>query len=441
MPARDLSTQLKIHKPCSANWDQMIGSSRVRFCEHCQLSVNDLSSLTPKRVRRLIAKSKGRLCVRYVSDRSGNPLLAQAAGKLKQINRRVSRIAAGMFTATLSLTNGAGHAETDAIPTSQQLFHRAASGNMSLSASLASTIKGKITDSRGAPISGAGITLFRNREIFLGGTTSDNAGEYSIEGLLPGRYWMTIQAHGYKSSGLMYELIAEADTEILNHVLVSETDDNDGTREVTTMGAIAIVSEPAEPLIAAALADDLQALEAVLTRENVNLRDRNLGSTALEYAVRQGNREMVQVLLAAGADVNSVDRQKQTVLMMLGEEATSDIVWDLVNAGAKLNLQDEDGDTALMAAAMEKNLPALLALLHAGAKVELKNDEGQTALMLAAEDSQLANVRALVRAGANLNAQDNDGWTPLDYAYSSDDEKIIKLFLSYGAITGKRKPK
>jgi len=44
-----------------------------------------------------------------------------------------------------------------------------------------------------------------------------------------------------------------------------------------------------------------------------------------------------------------------------------------------------------------------------------------------------------MRAGADLNAQDNDGWTALDYAYSDNAEKIIKLLLSYGAVTGIRK--
>ena len=140
----------------------------------------------------------------------------------------------------------------------------------------------------------------------------------------------------------------------------------------------------AEPLIRAALDDDLQELEAVLTRENVNLRDKNTHTTALEHAVLNGNREMVQVLLSAGADVNSRNDSKQTVLMLLSEESTADIVWDLINAGAGVNLTDEEGDTALIEVASVKNLPALTALIHAGAKVDTKNKEGKTALMFAA---------------------------------------------------------
>jgi ankyrin repeat protein len=54
---RDLSEQLKIKTPCSANWDQMIGNEWVRFCEHCQLTVNELTPLTPKHVRRALVRS------------------------------------------------------------------------------------------------------------------------------------------------------------------------------------------------------------------------------------------------------------------------------------------------------------------------------------------------------------------------------------------------
>jgi ankyrin repeat protein len=438
MPARDLSEQLEIKKPCTADWNEMVGNSRVRFCEHCQLTVNDLSSLTPKRVRRLIAKSKGRLCVRYVRDRNGNPLLAQVPGQLQKISRRVSRIAAGMFTATLSLTNASGHVAPTTAANYERSFQPSQSQAAAVVAPLGSAISGKITDSSGAPISNVGITLLTLQRAFLSGAISNSAGEYSFEGLVPGRYWVALEAHGYRSPGTMYALVTADETLILNHTLEREADAIE-TLNLATSGAVALVREAADPLIAAAIDDDLQALEAVLTRENVNVRDGKLDTTALEYAVRHGNREMVQVLLTAGADVNSVDSDKQTVLMMLGEDATADIVWDLVNAGAKLELKDDEGDTALIEAASEENLPVLVALLHAGAKVDAKNKEGQTALMQAATNGHPANIRALMRAGADLNAQDNDGWTALDYAYSDNAEKIIKLLLSYGAVTGIRK--
>lgn len=194
--------------------------------------------------------------------------------------------------------------------------------------------------------------------------------------------------------------------------------------------------EPSDPLVNAAFADDLQELESLLVRSNVNLRDKRTGTTALEYAVRNGNREMVQALLRAGAEVNSRDEAKQTVLMMLGEESTGDIVWDLIHAGAKVDLKDEEGDTALIEAAMINNAGVVSTLLQAGAKVDDRNNQGQTAFMFAATYGLMKNVRALITAGADMNARDRVGKTPLTYAKENDHGRLVKLLQSYGAIEG-----
>jgi ankyrin repeat protein len=260
---------------------------------------------------------------------------------------------------------------------------------------------------------------------------------------------ITIEAIGFAQYQTGEIVVAENETHIINSSLqiapiqadveiIAPAADSQGF----TGGAVGVIvlEEAAEPLIKAALNDDLEALAAVLTRSNVNVRDANLGTTALEYAVHNGNREMVQVLLAAGADVNSRNSSRESVLMRLSEESTADIVWDLINAGAKVDLKDDEGETALFEAATEKNVAVLTALLHAGAKVDVRNNQGQTALMMAASNDRINNLRALIRAGADMNARDNEGKTALDYAIDDDHRKSIKLLQSYGAITGD-KPK
>ena len=208
-------------------------------------------------------------------------------------------------------------------------------------------------------------------------------------------------------------------------------------RETVVMGGASFAAvEPVEPVVKAAQDDEFLEMLAVLTRENVNVRDKATGTTALEHAIRNGNREMLQALISVGADVNSRNDSKETVLMMLGTEATADMVWDLIHAGAKLELKDDEGDTALMEAATVNNLSVLQTLLQAGAKVNAKNEEGQTALMLAASNDMMKNVKALIAAGADMNAHDNDGKTALDYAMDEGNEKVVKLLQSYGAVEG-----
>src|SRR4051812_5478366 len=65
MSARDSAPQIRIASPCDVNWDSMIGNDRVRFCEHCRLTVHNVDSITRKQLRRLIARSGDRLCVNY----------------------------------------------------------------------------------------------------------------------------------------------------------------------------------------------------------------------------------------------------------------------------------------------------------------------------------------------------------------------------------------
>lgn len=95
--------QLNIPKPCNADWDEMRGNNFMRFCEHCNLNVNDISALTHKEAVKLILKSKARLCVRYVRRPDG--AIQTASRELFQITRRASRVAAGVFTAALSLSS------------------------------------------------------------------------------------------------------------------------------------------------------------------------------------------------------------------------------------------------------------------------------------------------------------------------------------------------
>src|SRR5262245_35183281 len=105
MADNDFAKRFEITSPCTENWDAMIGNDRIRFCSHCQRSVHDLSQLNGKQIRRLILKSKGRLCVRYSAV---NPRPAVTPARvLHKIGRRTSMLAASAFSASLSISSAA----------------------------------------------------------------------------------------------------------------------------------------------------------------------------------------------------------------------------------------------------------------------------------------------------------------------------------------------
>src|SRR5262245_25939266 len=114
-PIRSLD-RITIPQPCNADWDSMIGNDQVRFCEHCNLHVTSLSAMTRHEAIRFVARSRGRICVRFIERPEGGLLTQKMPEKLYRIGRRVSHIAAGAFTATLSLSTAAAQSQSPSNP-------------------------------------------------------------------------------------------------------------------------------------------------------------------------------------------------------------------------------------------------------------------------------------------------------------------------------------
>jgi len=104
----DLLDHVSVAAPCSADWDQMIGNERQRFCGQCNLNVYNLSSLTKSEAESLIARSEGRLCIRFYRRADGSILTENCPVGLRAIRRRISKIATAMISAVLSLLTGLG---------------------------------------------------------------------------------------------------------------------------------------------------------------------------------------------------------------------------------------------------------------------------------------------------------------------------------------------
>ncbi len=66
---------LPIHDPCHEDWTAMarVGESR-RFCDSCSKHVHNVSSMTEREARELLAEESqnGRVCVRYITDAAGH---------------------------------------------------------------------------------------------------------------------------------------------------------------------------------------------------------------------------------------------------------------------------------------------------------------------------------------------------------------------------------
>ncbi len=99
---------VKVAAPCSAAWDEMIGDEQVRFCSQCQLNVYNLSGMTRDEGESLIARTEGRLCVRFYRRADGTILTSNCPVGLRAVRQRLSCVARAVASTTLSFFAGVG---------------------------------------------------------------------------------------------------------------------------------------------------------------------------------------------------------------------------------------------------------------------------------------------------------------------------------------------
>jgi ankyrin repeat protein len=139
----------------------------------------------------------------------------------------------------------------------------------------------------------------------------------------------------------------------------------------------------------------------LLQSHGVDTRDMQNGYTPLDLALfASRHKEIVDLLLAKGADVNAQASSGATPLFWAVVRDQKDDVLTLLSHGANVNLADAYGDTILDCA-------------------------------LRAQFSALIPI--LVDHGADVNAKAQDLKRPIDYATEMDDTKWVKYLKDHGA--------
>jgi ankyrin repeat protein len=166
------------------------------------------------------------------------------------------------------------------------------------------------------------------------------------------------------------------------------------------------VSTEGSKVADAAMNGDRAAVRTLVTSgEDVNAAQGD-GMTALHWAARRGDAELVSMLLAAGANVRAATRLGgYTPLIMAAELGHAPSIEALIGAGADPKSATASGVTALMLAAASGQADAVKALVAHGADVNATEPtRGETALMFAVANRRPDAVRALIAAKADVNA-------------------------------------
>jgi ankyrin repeat protein len=193
------------------------------------------------------------------------------------------------------------------------------------------------------------------------------------------------------------------------------------------------------PLQNAAWQGNTEVVKTLLAHKpEVNAVNDSDGVTALHFALVADNKEIFNLLLAAGADINR-GRSVLTECMVYGGDSRAGWAEFLLSKGADPNRLGPEGDrfarmfqtgkhwdtndvttlnpyqmVPLHFWALGDGDPAIADLLRAqNADVNVPDEAGLTPLHLAVDQGQKQAIEWLLKHGANVNARDKHGITPL----------------------------
>ena len=259
----------------------------------------------------------------------------------------------------------------------------------------------------------------------------------------------------------------------------------------TTIAAVVLVGcGPSVDIHQAAKTGNIKAVKQHLAAgADVNAKDDKFGLTPLHFAAGRDRKEIVELLIAKGVNVNEKDNRGGTPLHSTASGGRKEIAKLLIAKGADVNAKDEDGETPLDwairnsnwkhvrrrrtetadlidkhggktrkeleaaelgvsveglpyisihdaagAAGRDGNIEAVKQHLVAGTDVDARDAEDKTPLQHAAYWGHKEIAELLIAKGADVNAKDNVGTTTLDWAKYKPE--IADLLRKHGGKTG-----
>lgn len=209
--------------------------------------------------------------------------------------------------------------------------------------------------------------------------------------------------------------------------------------------------EPESPIKLHTEAAGSYAITEPITRESVNIIDPRHNRTVLHWIASNSSAEKSEDLIvheakeciAAGADVNAMDCDENTPLMLAVLARRRRLVAYLMKAGADPTIYNKSERSALHQAAANRDFGMMVYMLNS---TKLKGDieeldrNGMTALMIVAHNEgrdQVASAKLLVEKGAKVDydgaarkdSEKYKGRTALHYAAQVSNMPIVKYLV------------
>lgn len=206
--------------------------------------------------------------------------------------------------------------------------------------------------------------------------------------------------------------------------------------------------DPINPLRLAIRANKVDSVRILLDHQaDPNLPHVHLES-ALHLAAKSADPEIVQLLVRAGASLNSRDDLSCTPVYKSGRWGNYETAKVLIAVGADLNISssvdpEDPGWSPLVAALAETHIECARVLLEGGADPNIMGPDGP-ALVYAVNAQSQEICKLLVEKGADLNNPRKKSWSPLSKIMVNKEYErrldMIKLLIQLGANVNSPEP-
>lgn len=194
-----LLERVRIASPCPANWEQMSGDERVRFCGACNLHVYNISQMSRREAMSLIRNTEGRICAKIYRRADGTVLTRDCPVGLRAIRRRVARLATAVAVLVTTVCGNVFAVSGRRTPNTKKrgsFTDSIPSAHFSYTA----TVSGTITDPNGAPIPNATVRLTSLKTNQQRVAKANKRGEYHLFVGEFGQYTLTVEAEYFEKS-------------------------------------------------------------------------------------------------------------------------------------------------------------------------------------------------------------------------------------------------
>lgn len=197
-----------------------------------------------------------------------------------------------------------------------------------------------------------------------------------------------------------------------------------------------LVTDSLNVLLVKAIWDkDLPQLQRVLKQGgDVNWINESDGYAPIHWAVERGFAGILKILIANGADVNSMTQgaigKDRSALHIAAEVGEPIIVRTLLDNGANVNAITDYKETPLHGVRLfVRNVDVVELLVDAGADINASTVFGSTPLHSASMLGAADVVTLLIGKGADVDTANKRGLTPLHHAAHHGHTNVVDLLL------------